>query len=81
MNDKCLMENILQLEKGLCELLLHGTIEASTPNVRQAFGTALNDALGMQSTVYNKMSGKGWYAPEQAEQTKVNTLKQKYSTQ
>jgi len=63
------------------ELLLHGTVEASTANVRQTFSAALNDALRMQDTVYGKMSVKGWYAPEQAEQTKVNTLKQKFSGQ
>lgn len=33
MNDKHLMENILLLEKGVCDLFLHGTIESSTDNV------------------------------------------------
>ena len=81
MNDKCLMENVLYLEKGLCNLLQSATIEASTPNVRQAFSAALNEALRMQDTVYGKMSAKGWYPAEQAEQTKIDTLKQKYSGQ
>ena len=30
MGDKNLMENILLLEKGVCDLFLHGTIESST---------------------------------------------------
>ena len=30
MDDKNLMENLLLLEKGVCDLYLHGTIEAST---------------------------------------------------
>lgn len=28
MNDKNLMENILLLEKGVCDLFMHGTIES-----------------------------------------------------
>jgi len=80
MNDKNLMENILLLEKGMCDLLMHGTVESSTGNVHQAFSGALNETLCMQDTTYAKMSAKGWYPSEQAEQTKINTVKQKFST-
>lgn len=73
------MENILLLEKGVCDLFMHGTIESSTPNVHQTFNTALNDALCMQDNIYDKMSEKGWYPTEQAEQNKVNTVRQKFS--
>ena len=66
MDDKNVMEDILLLEKGVCDLFMHGTIESSTANVRQAFSTALNDALSMQNTIYGKMSAKGWYSAEQA---------------
>lgn len=81
MNDKNLMENILHLNKGVCSLFLSGTQESSTTNVHQAFSAALNDALRMQDTLYSKMSAKGWYSSEQAEQTKIDALKQKYSAQ
>ncbi|MBD5113669.1 MAG: spore coat protein [Ruminococcaceae bacterium] len=81
MDDKNLMENILLLEKGVCDLFMHGTIESSTANVHQAFNTALNDALCMQDNIYDKMSEKGWYPTEQAEQNKVNTVRQKFSAQ
>ena len=30
MDDKNLMENMLLLEKGVCDLYLHGTVESST---------------------------------------------------
>ncbi|MBD5104070.1 MAG: spore coat protein [Ruminococcaceae bacterium] len=79
MDDKNLMENILLLEKGVCDLFMHGTIESSTANVHQTFNTALNDALCMQDNIYDKMSEKGWYPTEQAEQNKVNTVRQKFS--
>lgn len=81
MDDKNLMENILLLEKGVCDLYMHGAIESSTANVHQTFKTALNDSLCMQDTVYGKMSAKGWYAPEAAEQTKISSVKQKFSAQ
>jgi spore coat protein CotF len=81
MDDKNLMENILLLEKGVCDLFLHGSIESSTANVHQAFTSALNESLCMQDTTYDKMAAKGWYPTEQAEQTKVNGVKQKFSGQ
>ena len=81
MNDKNLMENILLLEKGVCDLYMHGTIESSTDNVHNAFNSALNNALCMQDDIYDKMAAKGWYPTEQVEQNKVNCVKQKFSGQ
>lgn len=81
MDDKHLMENILLLEKGVCDLYMHGAIESSTDNVHQAFSTALNDSLCLQDSIYDKMAAKGWYPTEQAEQTKINSVKQKFSAQ
>lgn len=81
MNDKNLMENILLLEKGVCDLFLHGTIESSTDNVHQTFNSALNNALTMQDTIYDKMAAKGWYPTEQAEQNKVASVKMKFGSQ
>ncbi len=81
MNDKNLMEDILLLEKGACDLFMHGAIESSSSNVHQAFSNALSDALCMQDTIYDKMSEKGWYTTEQVEQQKIDNLKQKFSAQ
>ncbi|HBN38930.1 MAG TPA: spore coat protein [Ruminococcaceae bacterium] len=81
MNDKHLMENILLLEKGVCDLFLHGTIESSTDNVHQTFNSALNNALTMQDTIYDKMAAKGWYPTEQVEQNKVTSVKMKFGSQ
>lgn len=79
MDDRCLMENILLLEKGACDLYMHGTIESSTENVHQTFDSALDRSLKMQDDIYNEMSAKGWYPTEQAEQKKVNQVKQKFT--
>ena len=81
MDDKNLMENILLLEKGVCDLYMHGTIESSTQNLHQAFNSALNESLCMQDTIYCKMSAIGLYPTEQADQNKINSTKQKFSTQ
>ncbi len=78
-NDKSLMEDMLLLEKGMCDLLMHGTIESSTQNVHQAFSTALDSALCMQDDIYNKMSSKGWYSAEKAQQNKIDSVRQRFS--
>lgn len=79
MDDKNLMENILLLEKGVCDLFMHGTIESSTENVHKAFKNSLDESLCVQDTIYDKMAAKGWYPTEQVEQNKVNSVKQKFS--
>ncbi len=81
MDDKNLMENILLLEKGVCDLYMHGTIESSTDNVHNTFSSALNNSLCMQDEIYDKMAAKGWYPTEQVEQNKINTVRQKFSAQ
>ena len=81
MQDKNLMEDILLVEKGVCDLYMHGAIESSTANVHQVFSNALNESLQLQDSIYNKMTAKGWYSVEQAEQNKVNSVKQKFSGQ
>ena len=79
MSDKEIMEGILLTTKGACDLFMHGSIESGTPKVHQAFSTALNDAICMQSNVYKQMSDHGWYTTEQAQQQKLQQVKQKYS--
>lgn len=79
MDDKCLMENLLLTTKGVCDLYLHGTIESSTTDVHQAFDNALNESLCLQDQIYKKMSAKGWYSTEQAEQQKITKVKNQFA--
>lgn len=79
MDDKLIMEDILTTVKGAADLYLHGTIESATINIHQAFDQKLNDTLQMQNEIYSKISQRGWYAEEQAEQQKVDQTKQKFS--
>ena len=80
MQDKNLMQDILMLEKGVCDLYMHGAIESSTANVNQAFKTALSDSLAMQNTVYQQMAANGWYQTDTVDQTEIDTVKQKFQT-
>ena len=80
MEDKDLMEKELLIIKGVCDLYLHGTIESTTAEVHVAFKDALNESLDIQNKLYNLMAEKGWYKTENAEQTKIDQLKQKFSS-
>ena len=80
MEDKQAMENILLTAKGVCDLYMHGTLEASDSRVHQAFDKALNESLCMQYEIYQKMTAKGWYPTEQVEQQKIDKVKQKFSS-
>lgn len=77
MNDKGLMEDVLVTLKGVSDLYLHGTIEATTPNIHTTFKTILSEILNMQNAVYSKMSQMGWYQTENATMTKIETTKRK----
>ena len=78
-NDRNVMENLLLLEKGACDLYMHGAVEASDQQVFSSFSSALQQSLQLQNQIYTKMKEKGWYAPEMAQQDKVQQLKQKFS--
>ena len=79
MDDKRIMEDLLNVEKGACGLYFHGTVESSTKNVQQTFDTALDENLCMQSDIYQKMSSRGWYPSEQADQQKIQKVKNQFA--
>ena len=64
MNDREIMENMLLLEKGACDLFMHGTIESASTDVHQTFNTSAQ---------------KGWYPMEQAPQSKINEVKNQFA--
>ncbi len=80
MEDRDLMESELLVIKGVCDLYLHGTIESSTQDVHTVFKDALNESLDIQNKLYNLMAEKGWYKTETVEQTKIDTVKQKFAS-
>jgi len=79
MDDRCIMENLLLTTKGAVDLYMHGAVEASTANVRQAFSRAFDEALSMDDTIYQQMTAKGWYQIENAPQQKITEINQKFT--
>ncbi len=79
MDDRNIMENLLLLEKGVCDLYMHGAIESSTDNVRTAFSDSLGTSLSLQDQIYSKMQERGWYAPQQADSSQLSSLKMKFA--
>jgi len=79
MDDRCIMENLLLTAKGVCDLYLHGTIESSTGSVHQAFDQALNESLCIQDEIYKKMSAKGWYQTQNAEDAQIMKVHNQYA--
>jgi len=80
MEDRDLMENELLVIKGVCDLYLHGALESTTAEVHQAFQDALETSLNIQNKIYNLMAEKGWYKTDIAEQQKIDSAKQKFSS-
>lgn len=80
MQDRDLMENELLVIKGVCDLYLHGAIESTTAEVHAAFQDALETSLNIQNKLYNLMAEKGWYKTDTAEQQRIDTAKQKFSS-
>ena len=78
MEDKDILEEQLLVIKGVCDLYLHGTLEATTKEVHDTFKCALNENLDIQNKIYNLMKDKGWYQTDTAEQTKIESTKQKF---
>ncbi len=81
MEDRELMEKELLIEKGVCDLYMHGAIESTTKEVHCAFKEALNTSLDIQNKLYNLMKEKGWYQTECADAQKLNQAKQKFQNQ
>lgn len=81
MDDRALMEDLLLVTKGVCDLYMHGTIESSTPHILTTFSDSLNDSLVMQSEIYKTMEQKGWYQTDPADITKIKKAYNKFTTQ
>lgn len=80
MDDKTIMTTILSNVKGTCDLMMHGSLESTTPNVHSTFKTVLNDTLDVQNQIYSKMNEKGWYQMQSVEQQKIDQTRQKFSS-
>lgn len=81
MNDKELMNDLLSTVKFNCDLLLNGTVEAATPEVREAFNACLFEFLRIQDEISQKISARGWYQISPAEPVKIRQTERKFANQ
>ena len=54
MDDKTIMSTILGNVKGCCDLMMHGSIESSTPNVHSTFTSHSNRQSNRKSLPQSK---------------------------
>lgn len=73
------LTDLLSSEKFLTGVYNTYCCEASTGAMRSTLCSLLQDEHRIQEEVFNEMNAKGWYKPEQAQDAKLNTVKQKFS--
>lgn len=78
MESKLIMNTLLTVTKEVSDILFHGSIESSTPNIHTTFRNILNETLDIQNEIFKFMEQKGWYTLEQIEQTKIDQVKNKF---
>lgn len=78
MESKLIMNTLLTVTKEVSDILYHGSIESSTPNIHTSFRNILNETLDIQNEIFKFMEQKGWYTLEQVEQTKIDQAKNKF---
>lgn len=79
-NDQDLANDLLMSEKQLCTTFASAASEAATESVRNGFKNILAGQLDIQNQVFKTMSSNGWYQVDQAEATKIQQAKTKYTT-
>jgi len=79
MNDQSLMQDLLITVKETCDLFMHATVEANTPEVHSVFNNSLFECLRIQNEVYSKMEEKGWYQTNRVQPAKINQVEQKFA--
>lgn len=61
MDNKLIMEDYLLVLKSTVEVFVHGTLESSNANSRNALKNGLDMIMNSQNATYNLMSKYGWY--------------------
>ncbi len=79
-DDKIIMNTSLTLVKNMCEILLHGSIEASTKDVKTTFIEGLNCYLEEQGNIFTEMESAGLYKLENVPVSKITKASSKYNS-
>ncbi len=79
LTDKEIMEDVLSSQKHITGTYNTFTNECVNQNLRTDFLNILRDEHNLQQSVFDQMQTRGWYAPAQAEQQKVDAAYTKFS--
>lgn len=79
MDDKLIMQNLLDSIKSVCNLLNQSAIEANETNVSTNFRNVLGVFLGLQHETYKQMQEAGWYQVEDVKNQAINKVKTKFA--
>lgn len=79
MEEKVILNTILNLSKNMGDLLLHGTIESNDDVILKRFNNSLNSYLDIQSRIFRLMEEKGYYKLDSIEDKKIKEIREKYS--
>ncbi len=81
MNEPQKLTDLLSSQKYLTSMYNAYRCEAATGTVRSCLSAILEDEHRIQDEIFDEMNMRGWYPLEAAEQTKLNSTKQKYAQQ
>lgn len=80
MNDELIMNNMLSLLKGACDLYMHAAIEAACPKINATFKQVLAENLTLQKEIFDAMEQNGWYIIPQEAKKNIDKVVKKYAT-
>ncbi len=79
-SDKEQITDLLSSEKFLASNYNAFLLESATPEVSRCLSELLADTHSMQQKIFTEMSSRGWYNTPKADETKIATTKQQFST-
>ena len=81
MDNKLIFENYLLVLKSTVEVYVHGTLESSNPEVRNALKSSLDNIMMMQASTYDLMKENNWYQITNVDTSAINKTLTKLESQ
>jgi len=79
LNDQERMEDLIAEEKYMMNTYASFIPEATCPQLRQVLQSNFNDCAANQQSIYDEMSGRGWYPVKNASVPDVDTACRKFA--
>ncbi|MEG0898589.1 MAG: spore coat protein [Oscillospiraceae bacterium] len=79
--DKEMMDDALASQKFITSTYNTFANECASDSLKSEFMNILADEHSIQHEIFKEMQNRGWYAPEQAEQSKIINARTKYENQ